>query len=41
VRIVASGRTIVEQSSLPKGARFFGKPYDEADLVRSIVRMLA
>ena len=39
--IVASGRTIVEQSSLPEGARFFGKPYDENDLVQSIIQMVA
>jgi two-component system, response regulator PdtaR len=39
--IVASGRTIVEQSSLPEGARFFGKPYNEIDLVQSITRMVA
>ena len=39
--IVASGRTIVEQSRLPEGARFFGKPYDETDLVQSIIRMVA
>jgi len=39
--IVASGRTIVEQSSLPEGARFFGKPYDEADLVQSIIQLVA
>ena len=39
--IVASGRTIVEQSSLPEGARFFGKPYDDTDLVQSIIRLVA
>lgn len=39
--IVASGRTIVEQSSLPEGAHFFGKPYNETDLVQSIRRLVA
>jgi CheY-like chemotaxis protein len=39
--IVASGRMIVEQSRLPEGARFFAKPYDETDLVQSIMRMVA
>ena len=39
--IVASGRTIVEQSSLPEGASFFGKPYRDDDLVQSIIRLVA
>jgi CheY-like chemotaxis protein len=39
--IVASGRTIVEENSLPEGAHYFGKPYDEAELVRSIIRLVA
>lgn len=38
--IVASGRTIVEQSSLPEGARFFSKPYADDDIVQSIIRMI-
>ena len=39
--IVASGRTIVEQSHLPEGARFFRKPYSDDDLVQSITHMIA
>jgi len=39
--IVASGRTIVEQGSLPEGASFFGKPYRDDDLVQSIIRLVA
>lgn len=38
--IVASGRTIVEESHLPAGARFFGKPYNEAAIVEAIRGML-
>ena len=39
--IVASGRAIVEQSSLPEGASFFRKPYHDDDLVQSIRRLVA
>jgi CheY-like chemotaxis protein len=39
--IVASGRMIVEQNNLPEGVRFFGKPYDPADLVQSIIQLVA
>jgi len=39
--IVASGRSIVEQSSLPEGASFFSKPYRDDDLVQSIIKLVA
>ncbi len=39
--IVASGRTIIEQSQLPEGALFYAKPYDDNDIVQSILKMVA
>jgi CheY-like chemotaxis protein len=39
--IVASGRSIVEESQLPAGSRFFSKPYDEKTIVEEMTRMLA
>lgn len=39
--IVASGRTIIEQSQLPEGARFYTKPYDDNDIVQSILQLVA
>jgi len=38
--IVASGKTIVEESDLPTGARFFFKPYDHTAIVEAMTRML-
>jgi len=38
--IVASGRTIVEESQLPARSRFFSKPYDHSAIVEEITRML-
>src|SRR4029078_5466950 len=32
--IVASGRSILEESQLPSGSRFFSKPYDEDTIVQ-------
>lgn len=39
--IVASGKAILEESNLPKGARFFSKPYVEQTIVETMVAMLA
>jgi len=39
--IVASARTIQEESQLPTGSRFFSKPYDNGTIVKEITRMLA
>lgn len=39
--IVASGRSILEESQLPAGSRFFAKPYDENLIVEEMTRMLA
>jgi len=38
--IVASGRSILEESQLPPGSRFFSKPYDDNTIVEEITRML-
>jgi two-component system, response regulator PdtaR len=38
--IVASGKTIVDESHLPAGARFFSKPYDGGAIVETMIRML-
>ena len=38
--IVASGRSIMEESQLPAGSRFFSKPYDENTIVEEMTRML-
>ena len=38
--IVASGRSILEESQLPVGSRYFSKPYDENTLVEEMTRML-
>jgi CheY-like chemotaxis protein len=39
--IVASGRSIVEQSRLPEGSHFFPKPYNDGTIVEQIRRMLS
>lgn len=39
--IVASGRSILEESQLPAGSRFFSKPYDGDTIVEEIARMVA
>jgi two-component system, response regulator PdtaR len=39
--IVASGRTILEESHLPTGSVFFTKPYDNNSVIAEIARMLA
>jgi len=39
--IVASGQTIIEESQLPVGARFFYKPYDESSIVKAMTGMLS
>ncbi|MEP9389002.1 response regulator [Mesorhizobium sp. KR9-304] len=39
--IVASGATILEESSLPAGSRFFAKPYDDHTITDAIARLLA
>ena len=39
--MVASGRTIREESELPTGSRFFSKPYDNDTIVKEMTRMLA
>jgi two-component system, response regulator PdtaR len=38
--IVASGRSILEESQLPAGSRFFSKPYDHNTIVEEMTRML-
>jgi CheY-like chemotaxis protein len=38
--IVASGRSIREESELPAGTRFFAKPYDDHTIVAEMTRML-
>jgi CheY-like chemotaxis protein len=39
--IVASGRTILDESQLPTGSKFFCKPYDNNSIVEEMARMLA
>lgn len=39
--IVASGRTILEESYLPVGARFFSKPYSDNVIVDAMLAMLS
>jgi CheY-like chemotaxis protein len=39
--IVASGRTILDESQLPTGSKLFCKPYDNNSIVEEMVRMLA
>jgi CheY-like chemotaxis protein len=39
--IVASGATILEESSLPGGSRFFSKPYDDHTITDAMARLLA
>jgi two-component system, response regulator PdtaR len=39
--IVASGKMIVEESHLPKGARFFPKPYAENSIIEAMQSMVA
>ena len=38
--IVASGKTIIDETDLPAGARFFLKPYYENAIVEAMVGML-
>ncbi|WP_246741021.1 response regulator [Mesorhizobium sp. NZP2298] len=39
--IVASGRSIIEQSRLPEGSHFFPKPYNDGTIVEQMRRMLS
>ena len=39
--IVASGRTILDESQLPVGAKFFAKPYDDSIIIQTIIGMLS
>ena len=39
--ILASGATIIEESSLPGGSRFFSKPYDDTTIIDAMARLLA
>jgi CheY-like chemotaxis protein len=39
--IIASGKAILQESHLPTGARFFGKPYRDATVLSAINEMLA
>ena len=39
--LVASGRTIIEESHLPSGARFFHKPYDEGSIIEAMIGLLS
>lgn len=39
--IVASGQTILAESQLPAGGRFFAKPYDDGALIGAISGMLS
>jgi len=38
--IVASGRSIIQQSRLPEGSQFVPKPYNDSTIVEQIRRML-
>ncbi|NTJ11226.1 response regulator [Rhizobium lusitanum] len=38
--IVASGRAILKESSLPEGSQFFSKPYGDHAIANAIARML-
>lgn len=39
--IVASGKAIREESSLPEGSRFFPKPYSDHAIAEAMARMLS
>jgi CheY-like chemotaxis protein len=39
--IVASGASILEESSLPMGSRFFSKPYDDLTIIEAMARLLS
>lgn len=39
--IVASGKSILEESSLPEGSRFFSKPYSDHAIVDTMAWMLS
>ncbi|HWU64095.1 MAG TPA: response regulator [Ensifer sp.] len=39
--IIASGATILEESMLPSGSRFFSKPYDDRTITDAMARLLA
>jgi CheY-like chemotaxis protein len=39
--IVASGATILEESSLPGGSRFFSKPYDDHTIIDAMAHLLS
>jgi CheY-like chemotaxis protein len=39
--IIASGATILEESSLPVGSRFFSKPYDERTIAEVLAHLLS
>lgn len=39
--IVASGAAILEENSLPRGSRFFSKPYDDHVITEEMARLLA
>jgi CheY-like chemotaxis protein len=39
--IVASGRTALDESHMPPGARFFPKPYSDSVIVEAMIGMLA
>ena len=39
--MVASGKTIIAESQLPVGARFFHKPYDQNSIITAMIGMLA
>lgn len=39
--ILASGATIIEESSLPGGSRFFSKPYDDTTIIDAMARLLS
>lgn len=39
--MVASGREIIEESSLPVGSRFFPKPYNDHTIADAMARLLA
>jgi two-component system, response regulator PdtaR len=39
--IVASGKSVVEESQLPWGVKFFSKPYDEGVIIQTILGILS
>ena len=39
--IVVSGKTILNESHLPLGAKFFAKPYDDGTILETMISMMS